>query len=206
LGGLGQPVSKPKCKDVLALARQAGTGGALAFSERPLLNEARIAPAPVWTSHTTGASVPRKMRSGVVKGTIDLPGADRYSFWLSGIFDRRVQVWIDGKALSRPRREFNFSFPNYVYVGAANVSRGRHTVEVRHGDEGSLHPGTGGHAAVSPGLGVASLVQFGFGPLTVTRSSPSWKVSYLKPSQARSLCGKTLDWVEAIRVGIGLQQ
>jgi hypothetical protein len=201
LGGRGQPASKPKCKNVLALARRAGPSGLLAFSERPLLNEATIAPVPVWTSHTKGAAVPRKLRSGVVRGSADVPVAGGYGFWLSGTFDRRVQVRIDGTALSKPRREFNFSYPNYVFVGASELSKGRHSVEVRYGSEGGLHPGTGGHAAVSPGLGVAPLVQFGFGPLVFTRESPEWRVTYTKPSHARNLCGKTLDWVEAIKQG-----
>jgi hypothetical protein len=198
LGGGGQPVSKPKCSDVLTLARQAGPSGLLAFSERPLLNEAPLAPAPVWTSHTTGAAVPGDLRSGVVRGNFDVSMSGRYGFWMSGTFDRQVQLQIDGKPISKLRREWNFSYPNYVFVGASVLSNGRHSVELHYGDEGSFHPGTGGHAAVSPGLGVAPLVQFGFGPLVFTSESPSWRVTYLKPSQARRLCGRTLDWVEAI--------
>jgi hypothetical protein len=201
LGGGGQPVGRPKCRDVLAIARQVGSNGVLAFSERPSLNEAELAPVPVWTSHTTGAAVPNELRSGVVKGSFDVPRTGRYGFWMSGTFYRRVQLRIDGKAVSKPRREWNFSFPNYVFVGASNLSRGAHSVEVHYGDEGSLHPGTGGHAAVAPGLGVAPLVQFGFGPLVFSRESPDWRVTYSKPFQARHLCGKTLDWVEAIEGG-----
>jgi hypothetical protein len=198
LGGRGQPVSKPKCKDVLAVARRAGPAGTLVYSERPLLDEASIAPAPVWTSHTAGASVPRKFRSGSVKGSFRVPAAGRYGFWVSGTFYRRVQLRIDGRPIASPRREWNLSYPNYVFLGGSAISKGRHSIEVRYGDEGGLHPGIGGHATVAPGLGVAPLVEFGFGPLVFTRENPAWKLTSVKPSQARSLCNKTMDWVEAI--------
>jgi hypothetical protein len=201
LGGGGQPAGRPKCSDVLAIARQVGSTGVLAFSERPSLNEAELAPVPVWTSHAAGAAVPNELRSGVVKGRLDVPRSGRYAFWTSGTFYRRVQLRVDGKAVSKPRREWNFSFPNYVFLGTSDLSRGAHSVGVHYGDEGGLHPGTNGHAAVAPGLGVAPLVQFGFGPLVFTRESPGWRVTYSRPSQARNLCGKTLDWVEAIEGG-----
>src|SRR6185503_8851728 len=92
LGAGGQPVGKPKCNAVLSLARSAGPNGTLAYSERPTLGEALIPPEPVWTSNTTGTAVPEKLRSGVVTGTIEIPAAEKYAFWMSGVFDRRVQL------------------------------------------------------------------------------------------------------------------
>jgi hypothetical protein len=196
LGGGGQPVLKPKCSDVLALARAAGASGSLAVSRRPLLSEANLVPAPIWTSHTRGEALPDDLRSGVVKSDIRVQKAGRYVFWMSGIFDRRVQLKIDGKALSKARREFNFQYPKYVFIGTADLSKGDHSLALDYGDEGTLHPGTGGHAAISPALG-ARVIRFGFAPLVFTRETP-WRVTYVKPSQAKRLCSEELDWVEAI--------
>jgi hypothetical protein len=197
LGGRGQPVGKPKCGDVLGLARLAGRTGELAVSQRPRLSEATLSPAPVWTSQSRGAAVPDELRSGVVKGSIEVSAADRYGFWVSGIFDRRIQLIVDGNAISKPRKEFNFQYPKYVSMGTSELAKGSHSLELRYGDEGGLHPGIGGHAADSPGLG-ARTIRFGFGPLVSTRESPSWRVTYVKPSRAKSLCGKSFDWIEAI--------
>ena len=33
----------------------------------------------------------------------------------------------------------------------------------------------------------------------IGRSGPALPVTYLRPAQGRTLCGKTLDWVEAVR-------
>jgi hypothetical protein len=197
LGGGGQPVKRPRCRDVLTLAQLAGPTGELAVSRRPLLNEAQLSRTVIWKSQTQGAAVPKRLRSGVIEGSLLAPAPGHYGFWLSGVFDRRVQLSVDGEELAKARTEFNFSYPFYIYMGGVQLSKGRHHLELRYGAGGDLHPGTGGRAAVSPRLG-ARQVLLGFGPLVFSRDSPSWSVTYVRPSRARALCGKYLDWVEAI--------
>jgi hypothetical protein len=199
LGGSGQPFGKPKCSDVKTLARSVGKAGVLAFSLRPRLGEAELAPVPVWESRKKGTPVPDKLRSGVVKGTVEIPATHRYTFWMSGVFDRRVQVLIDGKALAKPRREYVFSYPIFVFMGGSRLSKGTHAVEVRYGDDGKLHPGTGGRAAIAPRIDTPRPL-LGFSPLTFMPDAP-WKLYDLKPSRARNLCGHNLDWVEGIAPG-----
>ena len=47
--------------------------------------------------------------------------------------------------------------------------------------------------------GSAAQVGFGLGPLIVGRSDPAeLKVTYVPASKARTLCGKSLDWIEAV--------
>jgi hypothetical protein len=197
LGAGGQPVSKPRCSAVRALARSVGATGHLAASQRPFLGEAKFATKPVWTSPVKGKGVPEKLKSGVIGGSVEVGVPDRYGFWMSGIFDRRVQLLLDGKPVDKARREFNFSFPRYIFMGTSRLSKGTHSLELHYGDEGDLHPGTGAKAAVSPSIG-ARRVLFGFGPILFGRASPGWQVTPVKPSQAPRLCGKRLDWLEAI--------
>jgi hypothetical protein len=198
LGGFGQPVRRPRCRDVLGLARIAGADGRLAVSRRPRLSEAQLSRVPVWRSRTKGiTALPKALRSGVVPGRLEAPLDSHYGFWMSGVFDRQVQLFVDGEALGNLRREFNLSYPFYVYMGSAQLSRGEHSLELRYGDEGALHPGVGGHAAISPTLGSRRAL-LGFGPLVFAPDNQSWRVTYVRPARARALCGKSWDWVEAI--------
>ena len=55
-------------------------------------------------------------------------------------------------------------------------------------DGPDIHPGSAGG-----GTG------FGLGPLVVGRADPAGlPVTYVRQAQARTLCGKSLDWVEAV--------
>ena len=48
-----------------------------------------------------------------------------------------------------------------------------------------LRPGSGGP-------------QFAFGPVALTRESDDGPVVTVPPAKARTLCGKTLDWIESV--------
>ena len=48
-----------------------------------------------------------------------------------------------------------------------------------------LHPGSGG-------------VQFGLGPLILSRGPEDVPVVYVPSAEATRLCGRTLDWIEAL--------
>ena len=54
-------------------------------------------------------------------------------------------------------------------------------------DGPDVHPGSAGAG------------YFGLGPVVVGPPGPALPVTYVKPANARSLCGKSLDWVEAVR-------
>ena len=52
-------------------------------------------------------------------------------------------------------------------------------------DGADLHPGSGG-------------VQFGLGPLILSRGPEDLPVVYVPSAAARTLCGRNLDWIEAL--------
>jgi hypothetical protein len=70
---------------------------------------------------------------------------------------------------------------SFVEVGLAAES---HEVEVRHA-ETTLAPG--GSWSTPP-----------LGPLVVAPAEAAAEVELLRPDQAQRLCGRTLDWVEAL--------
>jgi hypothetical protein len=200
LGQGGSPIGRPSCRDVRALARLAGPSGRLAYPVQPRLTLAQLPGMPVWQSTNQDEGVPRARRSGTIVTRIAVPESGSYGVWMSGSFRRRIALSIDGRPVGKERTELNFGSPSYVFIGNARLGAGVHTLELRYGDAGALHPGTGGFAAIN-GL-QATLFNTGhalnFGPLVLSRGDESAPVTYLPPSRARNLCGKTLDWIEAV--------
>ena len=40
---------------------------------------------------------------------------------------------------------------------------------------------------------------YGAGPIVLSRVPSDLAVTYVSPARARSLCGRSLDWIEAVR-------
>ena len=60
-----------------------------------------------------------------------------------------------------------------------------HRIELRYGGS-ELRPGSGGEP-------------FAMGPLTLSTTSADLPIRYVDPAQAHSLCGRKLDWIEAVQ-------
>ena len=73
---------------------------------------------------------------------------------------------------------------NYTDLGTIPLSAGRHLVAIDY-RTGGWHPGSGG-------------TPYSFGPAFLTRGNARDPVKIVPLSDARSLCGKRLDWVEAL--------
>jgi hypothetical protein len=72
-----------------------------------------------------------------------------------------------------------------VQLGDTNLTGGIHQVRIVYDPPSFLHPGSEG-------------LETGFGPFVLSSETGDLPVSYVQPSQASSLCGKYLDWIEAI--------
>jgi hypothetical protein len=198
-GSPTQPSAIPSCKQVLKIAALAGPRGRVATVIRTPVKLLSLPKSePLWQPKTPLGEepLPDKYRSGTIKATTTVPVTDRYSIWITGSFDRPMQLYIDGKPLDKRRRESN-GYPGqfYLLLGSTQLSAGTHSLELRWYDNGVLHPGTGGHAAFAPGL---QQRLFSFGPIAFRRDSTDPKVTVVPVSRARSLCGKRLDWLEPI--------
>jgi hypothetical protein len=111
--------------------------------------------------------------------------AGGYGVWVGGTFRAQTDVSLDGALIGGARSQTNW--PNtYVELGRAVLQKGRHSLElVYRGPD--LRPGSGG------------VPEFGLGPIAIGIGTAERPVTYVGAANARSLCGRRLDWVEALR-------
>jgi hypothetical protein len=122
--------------------------------------------------------------TGTASARVNAPEAGRYTAWLAGDWFGESSVKVDGHEVGAKRAELNW--PGlYTDLGSVQLGAGPHTVDLTY-DTGGLHPGSGGPP-------------FSFGPLTLSREDARERVQTLAPSAARALCGRRLDWIEAVR-------
>jgi hypothetical protein len=116
--------------------------------------------------------------------TIAIRSRGRYSVWLAGSTRRRIDVLVDGHPIGGADGQLN-NEGQYVELARAELEPGLHTIELRASRQ-SLRPGTGGP-------------DYGSGPLVVSLTHPPRTVTVLPSSDAGLLCGRPLDWVEALQ-------
>jgi hypothetical protein len=170
LGSGNQAVATPNCRAVLRLARLAvQNDGSVAAFVRPRATIVRdAAPAGSW----------RKVRAAFA-----LSRQGSYGIWLAGMFRRQVEVWVDGRRIYRGRHQLIHEGIETL-LAELTLGPGKHDLVVHYGDA-NLRPGSGGGP-------------FALGPISVSRATDGVPVTYVDPADARSLCGKSLDWIEAI--------
>ena len=113
-----------------------------------------------------------------------VPATGRYSLWLAGSRRAGADVFMDGQRIAGAPAHFD-NAAEYSELGRVTLGPGVHTVRVQF-DRSRLEPGTGGP-------------EYGLGPLVVTSASQQRDVTTVEARQAERLCGRTLDWVEALR-------
>jgi hypothetical protein len=148
---------------------------ALAIVEgaRQLATVARTNPIAVLTVRPSG-----------VQEAFVVPAPGRYSLWLAGSRRARAYVHVDGRPLGSAPAHFERA-GQYEQLGTVDLAPGIHTIRVRL-DSRFLDPGTG-----AP--------DYGLGPLVVAPASQRRTVTTTEPVAAARICGRTLDWVEALR-------
>lgn len=190
LGGRFVSAAVPPCSEVLRLARLAAANrGVLATVERPLaiVLETNGTAGPPTQLNTYGedplAFYLRKKFT--MKATFSTSVGGDYGVWLGGTFRAQTDVTIDGVRVGGARGQIDW--PNtYVQVGTTALGRGNHVLALEY--RGSdLRPGSAG------------VPEFGLGPIAIGVGTADRPVTHVSPARARSLCGKSLDWVEALR-------
>ncbi len=180
------PAAVPSCSRVLALAKIArSAGGELAAVLRPdpplIVGLPSGSHPAAWHADGHGALVVPD--AGVLTLTVDVPRRGLYSLWLGGSFRRTVTVSVDGTETGSLTGQLNTT-RQWTPLGSIALAQGRHRVTLRY-DGSKLLPGSGG-------------IPFAMGPLVLSRTTDDLPVTYVAPNAARSLCGKRLDWVEAV--------
>jgi hypothetical protein len=186
LGGGEQAVGVPRCGDVLRLGRLASTnGGRLAVVLRPPATVVDLSHAsypPTWKVDSGSAGAIDPSGAGTLEALVRVPSEGRYGVWLKGSFRRRLEISIDGRGVAIGHHELHAG--EYLPLGEVELGAGSHQVVFRY-SAANLRPGSGD-------------APFPLGPLVLSRYTADVPVTYVKPSDARSLCGRTLDWIEAL--------
>ncbi len=185
LGDALHTTAPARCKDVLRLAQEAGAGSRVAAAVRrddPIVVDLSSATRPSgWqAAGVAGAVLPTT--AGSVSTLVHVPVTARYGIWVGGAFRRELKVLIDGDEESAHRNELSHS-GQYLPLGATRLTAGVHRVTLRFG-KADLHPGSG-----EP--------PFYLGPLVLAPPTET-SVRLVSRRDARSLCGKRLDWIEAL--------
>jgi hypothetical protein len=184
LGTGFQPGEVAACGRLLGLARKAGTTGQLAVVERqPVLvaDLTRGTFPPGWGVGQSGDLVPTG--EGTVEVSVDVRRAGTYRIWLGGAFRDRIDLSVDGRHVARRRNQLDH-FGQYTQLAEQELGPGAHRLTLRYGGP-DFHPGSGGP-------------QFAMGPLVLAQTTADLPVIRVPSRQARSLCGRNLDWAEAL--------
>jgi len=140
-----------------------------------------------WTqdpaSHSLTPTTP-----GTAVGHMSIPSSQRYELFLSGSFARGFDVGVDGREVGRVKNQPTL-FGGYAPIGDLYLSAGVHkfTFTYPHVD---LTPGSGWNQGTTLS-----------GILLEPLQSPPSELITVRPAQARSLCGRPLDWIELVTGG-----
>jgi hypothetical protein len=190
LGSRLQPAAIAPCNSVLRLAGLAAAShGVLAAVKRDpaILIEpsGKLGVPRAFGRYGEDPEAVYLTRSATIQANFATSAAGRYGVWVSGTFRSRVDVSVDGRPVGRQRDQLNWP-STFTSLGSARLRPGTHHLVLRYRGP-DLGPGSGGTPP------------FGLGPIAVAQGTADRPVTYVKPQDAHLLCGKNLDWIEALR-------
>jgi hypothetical protein len=171
---------------VRRLARLAGANGRLAAVERRptiLFELSRFTNPPSWKADPVDPGIVYPHSSGTGTAAIDSGHGGSFEAWLGGAFRQPVTFTSDGKTAKRVGYTINLT-GDYTRLGTVRFAAGTHRIGLGYGGH-VLHPGSGGDPLP-------------LGPLVLGSGAADFPVTYVPAARARTLCGQTLDWVEAL--------
>ncbi len=122
---------------------------------------------------------------------VRLPAAGRYTAWLGGDWFGDASVEADGRGFGSARGDLNWP-GNYTDLGSAQLSAGEHVITFSNAT-GGLRPGSGPAPTTGP------YAAYPLGPLVLAADDDRQRTETIPSSKAGSLCGRSLDWIEAVR-------
>jgi hypothetical protein len=194
------PVSVPPCPQLISVAGRAQREHAhLVAYQRAQATFAR-GDSVVWPAawiHEPAARALVPTTPGTAVGHIAVPSSQRYELFLRGSFARGFEVRVDGRRLGSVKDQLAGIPMGFVPVGELYLRAGVHEFEYTY-PHADLTPGnsetlgTGAYASDSRYTLLAAVV---LQPLQFPRS----ELISVSPAEARSLCGRPLNWVEIVR-------
>src|SRR5262249_9135463 len=98
-----------------------------------------------------------------------------------------MTAYLDGTKVGQQDNQTEWP-GNFLGFGSKELSKGTHMLRISHSGP-DFSPGS------------AAKQSFGVGPFLIAPSSDRHDITYVEPQTAPSLCGKSLDWIEALRGG-----
>jgi hypothetical protein len=182
------PVTIPPCTQIQSLARVA------LRQEAELVAYQRPEPIVVrgdqmqWPGRWFHDPETRAL-TATVPGTgvshIAVNSSQRYELWLGGSFSRGFDVSVDGRHIGRVKDQIG-NVGNYAPVADLFLESGVHTFELSY-PHSDLTPGSGDNE-------FTTLTAIALEPL----EHPSSELLTVSPRQAKSLCGRPLNWIEIV--------
>jgi hypothetical protein len=100
-------------------------------------------------------------------------------------------VAADGHGFGSKRGDLNWP-DNYTDLGSTQLSAGEHVITFSNAT-GGWRPGSAPAPAGGP------YAAYPIGPLVLSPADDRERVETIPPAKAASLCGRSLDWIEAVR-------
>jgi hypothetical protein len=185
-----QVSSSPRCASVKSLAAVAATNAAqLAYAARApalAIQPSRTPFPPGWAIDTPqSADLHTRGRGRIRAAVTALVGGD-YQLSVDGTIGRALTLYVDGRRAGSVAYELNGRGSDNL-VATVRLTRGRHVITLLRGS-GDARPGSGDDQLRL------------LGPIRLTLRDPTAEpVRYLAPQAWRTLCGRTLDWIEVVR-------
>jgi hypothetical protein len=195
------PVAIPACPQLLGFARTASEEHAHLVAYQRAIPVSVYGDAVLWpaawiheqNSHTLQATTP-----GTAVGHIAVASSQLYELYLGGSFGRGFEVRVDGRKVGTVKDQLT-GFSSFIPVAKLFLTAGVHRFEYTY-PHANLTPGDG--ETLSTGEFVSdvrftSLAAVVLQPLQFPRS----ELINVSPAQAKSLCGRPLEWVELVSGG-----
>jgi hypothetical protein len=186
LGARDKPAETARCATVRGLARLAGPNGTIVAapggnpSMRNLGNATR---SPSWARYGGDTRIVLPLRAAVLATALAVPRAGDYRAWVGGAFRRLVELDVDGRRIALRRHRLSHA-NQFEPMGSVRLAAGRHTLTLRYGGR-DLRPGSRG-------------APFPIGPLALSPTADPGLLRF-SAGNARSLCGRSFDWLEVTR-------
>ncbi len=178
-----QPGLVPVCSAVLKFAKLKGIRELVAAPARNgIFVTASTGTHPAKWSSSSGRFLTLD-GAGTAKIPVTVTAPGRYTVWLNGSARAPITLSVDGRKVGEVRDQLQEP-GQYMQFGNVDLEPGRHTVQLQYGG-GDWRPGSGG-------------LPEKVGPLALTLDAPQPALLHVAPSDAHSLCGRNLDWLEGL--------
>ncbi|MCB0861333.1 MAG: hypothetical protein KDB54_11845 [Solirubrobacterales bacterium] len=185
LGGDFQPAAVPNCAVVQSVATEArnGNGKVVAAERQPNAVADLTSYPPDWVPDPANKTL-TPLSDGTATGSITVPKTGRYQVWVGGSARGRVSVEIGGQDAGSALGLLNNN-AQFISLADLDFEAGSLPVTLSYEKGGNLRPATGGYP-------------FGIGPVVLEPVAEP-EVVTVTPADAQKLCGRSLDWIEAVR-------